>query len=127
MRTRGRPTPTTSRTGQSRAVSVRMNPEPLTELHAAATARHAPSAEHLHAFRTLLIDAGGARSGHAHLGPEHPSHLWSAVTAVAGEDCLVDGCAGVRGSPAAEPLPVPVGCGAGGWSGEVEEGGRGWR
>jgi len=59
MRIRRRPTPTTSRTGQSRAVSVRMNPEPLTELHAA----HAPSAEHLHAFRTLLIDAGGARSG----------------------------------------------------------------
>jgi len=40
MRTRGRPTPGT---GQSRAVSVRMNPELLTELHAAAAAAcHVP-------------------------------------------------------------------------------------
>jgi hypothetical protein len=40
MRTRGRPSPAAA--GQSRAVSVRMNPELLNELHAAATARHVP-------------------------------------------------------------------------------------
>jgi len=41
MRTRGRPTPHTT-AGQSRAVSVRMNPELLHELHTAAAARHVP-------------------------------------------------------------------------------------
>jgi len=41
MRTRGRPTPDTT-AGKSRAVSVRMNPELLSELHAAAAARHVP-------------------------------------------------------------------------------------
>jgi len=41
MRTRGRPTPDTT-AGKSRAVSVRMNPELLSELHTAAAARHVP-------------------------------------------------------------------------------------
>jgi len=41
MRTRGRPTPHTT-AGQSRAVSVRMNPELLHQLHTAAAARHVP-------------------------------------------------------------------------------------
>ncbi len=39
MRTRGRPAPDTP-AGQSRAVSVRMNPELLHELRIAAAARH---------------------------------------------------------------------------------------
>ncbi len=42
MRTRGRPTPHTTTAGQSRAVSVRMNPELLRELHTAAADRHVP-------------------------------------------------------------------------------------
>ncbi len=41
MRTRGRPAPDTPE-GQSRAVSVRMNPELLHELRIAAAARHVP-------------------------------------------------------------------------------------
>jgi len=41
MRTRGRPAPDTP-AGQSRAVSVRMNPELLHELRIAAAARHVP-------------------------------------------------------------------------------------
>lgn len=41
MRSRGRPTPDTT-AGQSRAVSVRMNPELLHELRIAAAARQVP-------------------------------------------------------------------------------------
>ncbi len=50
MRTRGRPTPHTTTAGQSRAVSVRMNPELLHQLHTAATARGVP-------ISTLIRDA----------------------------------------------------------------------